>query len=163
MKEIHGITILGFLAIITVSCAHHDRQSARATEPRAAQPTAEERRADERRADERRALERKERPSVGGGPAEPSSAVARIAAARCEREVRCNNVGTKEKYASRADCVARMQEDKRDEINAKDCPEGIDKTALNACISAIRDEACGNPLDTITRLVACRSKSICVK
>jgi hypothetical protein len=72
-------------------------------------------------------------------------------------------VGTKEKYASRVECVTRMREDKRDDINEKDCPGGIDKKALNACILAIRDEACGNPLDTISRLVACRSTRICLK
>ena len=176
MKAIYGSTlVLGALALAAASCNHTEDQKARAREPRVArEPStteerraeerrAEERRAEERRAEERRAEERKEGRYIGGGPAEPTSAVARIASARCEREVRCNNVGTKEKFSSRADCVIRMQDDKRDGINESDCPGGIDKKQLNACLAAIRDEACGNPLDTISRLVSCRSTSICLK
>jgi len=163
MKAIYGITAaIGGLAMAAINCSHD--QSARAREPRVAHdppPTAEERRAEERRADDRRAEERRE--AVGGGPPEPSSAVGRIASARCDREVRCNNVGTKEKYSNRADCVMRMQDDKREAINEKDCPGGVDKKQLNACLSAVRDEACGNPLDSISRLVSCRSGSICLK
>lgn len=167
MKAIQGMTIVGALAIAAVSCAgNRDEQSTRAKEPRATRDlTPEERRAEERRAEERRAAERKDGPGpyVGGGPPESGSAVGKIASARCEREVRCNNIGTKEKYSTRDDCVMRMRDDKRDDINEKDCPGGIDKKQLNACVVAIHDEACGNPLDTISRLVACRSGSICLK
>ena len=115
----------------------------------------------QKRIDERKAEERER--YIGGGPTEPNSAVGKIASARCEREVRCNNVGTKEKYSSRADCVTRMQDDKRDDLNDKECPAGIDKKQLATCLTAIRDEACGNPLDTISRLVACRSSNVCLK
>jgi hypothetical protein len=180
MKAIYRGTVVlgGMLSLATVNCNHKD-ESARAREPRfgrdsstAEQRRAEERReerrtderrTDERRTDERRTDEREDGRFVGGGPADPSSAVAKIASARCEREVKCNNVGSKEKYSTRADCVTRMQDDKRDAVNEKDCPGGIDRKQLNACLSAIRDEACGNPLDSISRLVSCRSGSICLK
>ena len=135
----------------------------RAEERRAEERRAEERRAEERRAEERRAEERKAGAFIGGGPVDPGSAVARIASARCEREVRCNHVGVKQKYPTRAECVILMQDDKRDEINEKDCPGGLDKKQLNACLVAIRDESCGNALDAINRLVACRASSICLK
>jgi hypothetical protein len=172
MKAIYlGHAALGLLAIAAVSCSHNtDHVSAVAKEPRVAhepkltdQGRTEERRAEERRQEERR--QGREPTYVGGGPPDPSSAVAKIASAMCEREVRCNNVGTgaKEKYSSRADCVLIMQDDKRDDINEKDCPGGVDHQQLNACLAAIREEACGNAIDTINRLASCRSGSICLK
>ncbi|HEX9295063.1 MAG TPA: DUF6184 family natural product biosynthesis lipoprotein [Polyangiaceae bacterium] len=132
----------------------------------------EQRRAEERRAEERTPYQGErsthEPRSIGGGPTEPgaratpASAVASFATARCDREVRCKNVGVKEKYATRDECVAKMKEDKRDDINAKDCPGGISEKQLNDCLQSIRTEDCGNPLDAISRLSACRSGSLCV-
>jgi len=173
MRAIYGTTLLsGALTLASVQCGHNDDRVARAKEPRAndemserraEERRAEERRAEERRAEERRAEERKAGAFVGGGPVDPGSAVARIASARCEREVRCNHVGAQQKYPTRAECVTLMQDDKRDAINEKDCSGGLDKKQVNACLIAIRDESCGNALDTINRLVACRASSICLK
>lgn len=129
---------------------------------------AEELRADEQRRAEQRADKRADKP-IGGGPNEPplratsSSAVANIAAARCDREVRCKNIGPKEKFHSRADCVADMQRDKRDDLNSDVCPGGVREKELSECILAIREEACGNPLDAISRLSTCRTGNLCVK
>jgi len=132
---------------------------------------AEERRLEEeRRADEaRRAADDRRARSVGGGPrdsvlrATPASAVANIAAARCDREVRCGHVGPKEKYRTRAACVADLQRDKRDDINSDVCRGGVREKELTDCLASIRDEDCGNPLDAITRLNACRTGNLCVK
>jgi hypothetical protein len=172
---------LGF-ACIAFGCSHsHDRAvQSRPYEPSAAEQRrideqrAEDRRAEERRAedraDERRAEDKAEerRRSVGGGPndpmvrATPASALASIAAVRCDREVRCKNVGRKEKYKTRADCVADLERDKRDDLNSDVCP-GVREKELNDCLQAIRDEDCGNPIDAIARLNACRTGNLCVK
>jgi hypothetical protein len=125
---------------------------------------------DERRADEARRLEDERRArSIGGGPrdgvyrATPASAVASIAAARYDREVRCGHIGAKEKFRSRAACVAETQRDKRDDINGDACPGGVRERELDDCLASIHDEACGNPLDAISRLNACRTGNLCVK
>jgi hypothetical protein len=169
-----------------VSAAEQRRiDERRAEERRAEEQRAEDRRAEERRleaqrreiaAEERRLEEerradeaRRARPVVGGGPrdgvirATPASAVANIAAARCDREVRCGHVGPKEKYKSRAACVADLQRDKRDDINSDVCTGGVREKELTDCLASIRDEDCGNPLDAITRLNACRTGNLCVK
>jgi hypothetical protein len=162
----------------------------RAEERRAEERRAEERRAEERRLeDERRDISREEKRlederraeearraeddrrarSIGGGPrdgalrATPTSAVASIAAARCDREVRCKHVGAKEKFRSRAACVSEMERDKRDDINSDVCPGGVREKELVDCLASIRDEDCGNPLDTISRLNTCRTGNLCVK
>jgi hypothetical protein len=166
MKAIDGSTlILGILAIAAASCHHHDAVSSRPTGPRLIREpsTAGQRRAEERQAEDRRADERNDARFIGGGPADPSSAVARIVAARCEREVRCNHVGANEKYPNFADCAKRIRNEKRDTINEKDCRGGIDEKELSECLAEVRDEACRNPLVSISRLGSCRSSSLCLK
>ena len=137
---------------------------------RKADRIADERRAEERRAEERRAADarndRRERLASSVDPAiraTPSSAVTSLATERCDREARCNNIGAKEKYKTRADCVAELERDKRDDINSDVCRGGIRQKELNDCLQAIHDEACGNPLDAITRLTACRTGNLCAK
>jgi Family of unknown function (DUF6184) len=139
-------------------------------EDRRADRIAEERRAEERRAEERRADDRRdgkrERLASSVDPAiraTPSSAVTSLATERCDREARCNNIGAKEKYKSRADCVAELERDKRDDINSDVCRGGIRQKELNDCLQAIHDEGCSNPLDAITRLAACRTGNLCAK
>ena len=127
----------------------------------------ERREAEQRRTDERRD-DRRVRP-IGGGPNEPAlratptSALASIATARCDREVRCGNVGVREKFRTRATCVAEMKRDRRDDLNSDVCTGGIREKELNDCLTSIRDEDCGNPLDSIARLNACRTSNFCVK
>jgi uncharacterized protein DUF6184 len=164
---------------ISVALGGCDRTAEdRRAETRAHDPsTAEQRRSDEQKAAERRIEERQAEqrrsearrhygePAIGGGPrmATPASAVASIATARCDREIRCKNVGPKEKYKTRADCTQKLRDDKHDDLNADSCPDGVSETELANCLKAIRDEDCGNPLDAITRLNACRSGNLCVK
>src|SRR2546429_3817584 len=106
---------------------------------------------------------------MGGGRNEPvlrataASAVSSIAGARCDREVRCGHVSARDKFKTRAACVAEMKRDRRDDLNTDVCPGGIREKELNDCLTSIRDEDCGNPLDSIARLNACRSGNLCVK
>jgi hypothetical protein len=160
--KVHGSTvILVILSIGAVNCDHND-ETGPAKEPRVAHDRST---SEQRRIDERRAEERGNGRSIGGGPNEPAAAVAKIALARCDREMLCDGVGTKvgDKYSSRADCEIRVQDDKRVDLNPNDCPGGIDNRQLDACLAAIRDEACGTALDSISRLASCRSGSICLK
>jgi hypothetical protein len=108
-----------------------------------------------------------EQRAIGGGPVDPmeapnhDSAVGRIAAARCDREVRCNNVGAKEKFPNRRECVARMVEYKRAHVNAQACPAGIAERDLENCLDAIRSEDCTSPALALERMNACRSTALC--
>jgi hypothetical protein len=145
-----------------------ERREERLAADARAERRAEERRDDERLAAERLAAERRDA-KVRTTTTDPvlrataSSAVTSLAAERCDREVRCKNIGAKEKYKTRADCVAELERDKRDDLNSDVCPGGIRQKELNDCLHAIRDENCGNPLDTLTRLAACRSGNLCAK
>jgi hypothetical protein len=91
------------------------------------------------------------------------SAIDRIASARCAREAACNNVGADKKYASNDVCSREIRGDMRDDLKASECPYGIDQKELNECLEEIRNESCNNPIDTISRLAACRTSDLCQK
>src|SRR5258708_25439282 len=113
-----------------------------------------------------------EPPAIGGGPAAPgkrntpsapAGAVAGIAAAECDRQVRCNKIGPNETYKTRGECVSKTEHDKTEGINPKACPHGINEANLNRCIQAIRNEGCGSPTGALERLEACKTDGMCMK
>lgn len=89
------------------------------------------------------------------------SATQAITQARCAREQRCNNIGPEKEYASDEACRTRIQAEWRDDLNARECPGGVNQGELNECLQEIRDDDCGNPFDTLGRITACRSSDIC--
>ncbi|HMJ10095.1 MAG TPA: DUF6184 family natural product biosynthesis lipoprotein [Polyangiaceae bacterium] len=101
-------------------------------------------------------------PSVQQGGGSTRAAVQSIVAARCTREARCNNIGADHKYASLAECSAKLSEDRKDDLNAKDCPRGVSQKELGECLAEIKNEDCNNPLDSLGRLAACRSSDLCM-
>lgn len=91
------------------------------------------------------------------------SAIDQIVGARCNRESACNNVGADKRFVSRDVCVQKLRADMKDDLNAQDCPGGIDSVELNECLQSIRTENCSNPIDTVSRLAACRTSDMCKK
>lgn len=91
-----------------------------------------------------------------------SSAVRRIADARCDRAAACDDVGTGRKWANRDACLREMSRDARSTLDDKSCERnGIDESRLNTCIKDIRSERCGNPFDSIERGASCRRAELC--
>ncbi|HEU4536219.1 MAG TPA: DUF6184 family natural product biosynthesis lipoprotein [Polyangiaceae bacterium] len=88
-------------------------------------------------------------------------AITAIAASRCERETRCNNVGAGKKWASAETCRSDLMTKNRDELSASECPGGIVQKELQECLGEIQNENCNNPLDKLGRLAACRSSDLC--
>ena len=93
---------------------------------------------------------------------ENGSAVDSIAESRCARESRCENIGADKKYSSMEDCVARVKDDWRADLDARACPSGINETELQECLKEIRAEECSSPFDTLERVAACTASQICV-
>lgn len=84
-----------------------------------------------------------------------------IAEARCAREDRCQNVGDDKKYSSTQDCLARVRDDWRDDLNALQCPGGANEKELNECLEAVRNEDCSSPFDTLSRVSECTAAQLC--
>jgi hypothetical protein len=85
-----------------------------------------------------------------------------IAEARCAREQRCENVGGDQKYSSMQDCMATVRADWAEDLNARECPGGVNQTELTECLNAVRNEDCGNPFDSLSRVAECTTGQICV-
>lgn len=92
-----------------------------------------------------------------------SSVVNRLSEARCDREQTCNNVGAGQKYASRGVCMDQMRGSLANDLNAYNCPRGIDDAQLDQCMTSIRGEECGHPFDSLSRMEKCRTGAICMK
>ena len=90
-----------------------------------------------------------------------ASATNSIAESRCAREERCDNIGDNKKFSSNDDCMARIRADWKDDLNARECPRGINQPELRECLTEIRNEDCSSPFDTLSRVAACTSGQIC--
>lgn len=91
------------------------------------------------------------------------SAAEQIAQARCEREQTCGNIGKDQTYSSSQDCLTRIRNDWRDDLNARECPGGVNEHELSECLQQVRAEACSNPFDTLARVTECTSGQICIE
>lgn len=91
------------------------------------------------------------------------TAVARIADARCARELACENIGVAKAYTSHDACAQQIRLDLSDDLRVDMCPRGIDQRELDECLAAIKAEGCNNPIEKIERLAACRTSELCRK
>jgi hypothetical protein len=89
------------------------------------------------------------------------SAAESIAISRCQREQACDNVGVDKKYVSASDCLTRIRADWKDDLNARECPGGVNQHQLDQCLTKIKAEDCGSPFDTLSRLTECTAGQIC--
>lgn len=89
------------------------------------------------------------------------SAAESIADSRCKREARCENVGDGKKFSSNTDCVDRIRADWKEDLNARECPNGIHEAQLDECLTAIAGEQCDSPFDSLERISECMANQIC--
>lgn len=97
-------------------------------------------------------------PSVSPGA---TDAIQRISQGLCTRALRCGNVGNRLEYSSLEDCETRTRGDWKEDFVAYQCPDGIVSKQLEACLKALEDVPCRDPLDSLGRIVACRAADIC--
>jgi hypothetical protein len=93
----------------------------------------------------------------------PEDAVNQLTARRCEREFDCNNVGAGKKYEDNAACEREVAHDLQAELRPSKCTYGVRGDKLNDCMQELRNEKCGNPLDTVSRLATCRTGRLCLR
>ncbi len=91
------------------------------------------------------------------------SAAEQIDKSRCERESACGNVGSDKTFSSSQDCLARIQNDWKEDLSKRQCPGGINQQQLDECLALVRGEACGNPFDTLARIAECTAGQICIE
>jgi Family of unknown function (DUF6184) len=100
--------------------------------------------------------------TTAAAPLNLDVAAMRLTSARCERESACNNVGTGRKFVDLDACTRELGRDARETLRTEECPRGVNESRLSKCLSDVRGERCGNPLDAIGRLISCRRAELCV-
>jgi hypothetical protein len=103
------------------------------------------------------------RPGITSAQSVDKSVVYQLATARWDQEQTCNNIGPKAKFASRDVCMDQMKGSIGNDLDAYNCPRGIDRDAANRCMAAITSEECTHPFDTLTRYDKCRTGALCMK
>jgi len=108
-------------------------------------------------------------PSIGNTRPDSQAEVARtidiavteIVKARCGLEERCSTVGPGRRFESRAACASKMHGETAQHLNLADCPLGVEGRKLDACVSSISAQDCGNVFDVLNRWNDCRNGQIC--
>jgi hypothetical protein len=83
-----------------------------------------------------------------------------LTAARCHREVNCDNIGVGKRYANDTACFREVDQNMRPDIREGACPIVV-TGALRSCLDAIENEACGNPIDALDQLAPCHTSLLC--
>jgi hypothetical protein len=92
-----------------------------------------------------------------------TAVVGQLATARCDQEQACKNIGPGAKYDSRAVCTDQIRGSIGNDLNAYNCPRGLDRDAIDHCMAAIRNEECSRPIDTLARIDKCRTGMLCMR
>lgn len=88
-------------------------------------------------------------------------AIVQLTTARCGRELTCENIGPKKRFASIADCTRRVHRDLAKDLGRKSCPRGVNRTKVLNCAAVAREERCDSVLDTIDRTMSCQRTELC--
>ena len=102
-------------------------------------------------------------PPASGATTQGGQATAsKITTARCEREVTCNNVGEGKSYATKDACMNELGHNAKVDFREEECPKGVNSARVDTCLTDIRNERCGNPIDSLERVESCRRGKLCI-
>lgn len=105
--------------------------------------------------------------TVNGMTSGPGSTVAinraqdEITQARCDMEERCKNIGQDKTYADRNQCMTKVRDTWKEDMNFNNCSGGVDANELDKCLSEIRNHECGSVIDHLSRVMQCRTGELC--
>ncbi|MDI1478202.1 DUF6184 family natural product biosynthesis lipoprotein [Polyangium sp. y55x31] len=85
-----------------------------------------------------------------------------LADARCDRAMRCNQIGGGQRYASRDACIQSVRQSERQEMNLYGCSKGIDQEELSECLNEINTANCDAAFDALSQMADCRPSDMCV-
>lgn len=85
---------------------------------------------------------------------------AMLTSTRCQREFRCDQIGSGKKYPSMEVCQATLLADANKELGK--CPGGMNRKKVQECAAAIETKGCEMPGDSLTEFEECRTVSLCM-
>jgi hypothetical protein len=88
-------------------------------------------------------------------------AMRRVAAARCDREQACNDIGPGRDYGDYDSCLREIGGYARKTLGSERCAGRIVDSALSRCIQASRMQACGDAVDIANGPGSCQPLVVC--
>jgi len=87
-------------------------------------------------------------------------AVDQLAAAGCDREQNCDNVGYGQTYPSRHACLDKLTLSLQEQLGGY-CAQGFARDGLEKCASALRTDDCGHTLQALVHVDHCSTSIVC--
>jgi hypothetical protein len=84
-----------------------------------------------------------------------------VAEALCVREQRCGEVGEGEQYDRFGACLADLEPDALEDVDADQCHGGISREGMQNCLARIRVTDCDVGAGWLESLDACAEDEIC--
>jgi uncharacterized protein DUF6184 len=91
------------------------------------------------------------------GTTDGRALAARMVSDYCNQEAACGAIPPKDEAA----CVARLKPGAVAEYDNAACNERVSEIEVGRCLQAIQNGDCGNPLDSLSQLDACRARRVC--
>ncbi|MET0341530.1 MAG: DUF6184 family natural product biosynthesis lipoprotein [Polyangiales bacterium] len=85
-----------------------------------------------------------------------------LSAARCQRELRCGNVGADKAHITLTACRASVATSWRRELNRYRCDGEIERDGLRTCLEDIQKVECAKSFDTLRPIATCKLGSLCL-
>lgn len=80
----------------------------------------------------------------------------KLADAKCQRAVRCDQIGKDKEWPSKDACVAETRaEEFPGLVAAQECPQGVDSNSVDKCVKDILEVKCGDALAQACKYVLC--------
>jgi hypothetical protein len=87
-----------------------------------------------------------------------------LAQARCDREFRCQGIGSGARFPTLIDCLSVMRRDAAQSFAT--CRFQVKERELRACMQAVQGQPCGavaHPFEWFARLATCRPDNLCLQ
>ncbi|MGH7294594.1 MAG: DUF6184 family natural product biosynthesis lipoprotein [Polyangiaceae bacterium] len=102
-------------------------------------------------------------PLAGPSASPDMGVIDHLSEATCDREQTCGTIGPGADFASREQCLRSMRDKLGPKLSFSQCPGGIDRAAVDTCVTSLRATECTQPGDTITRSARCATADLCMK
>jgi hypothetical protein len=84
-----------------------------------------------------------------------------IATARCEREVRCGDVGPGLRYETREQCFNTLRVVETSDLAPARCPQGVTREGVDRCLADVRGQRCDNIMENLDWANDCTRSALC--
>jgi hypothetical protein len=90
------------------------------------------------------------------------TATARIAGARCDRSIVCDQVGMNKRFETRDACAQGETNRTRNDLRAAECANGVEEKRLRSCLDALSKQDCAKLMSSVDAMDECKTAALCL-